>query len=341
MRLVGTCWWWRALAGIAAAAVLAGGGALSVATLAAEPGTRVSPLKVTLAGYSPGGASAAVGQAIGKAILAEVPGSVFSYEPGMSGANEIKVSRGETTLGLSSSLLVRAAAAGTAPYATKYGNLRGIAFLHTSDVQFIFDKRSGIRSMRDLLTRPTRLATNTKNSFMELTVRAALQAAGTSYEDIERRGGKVFFTTMRAALEQMRNRQVNVIGMATLSPTALLIEASNTPDLGIFTLDDETIRKTNELVGSRTVVIPKDTYPFQTADLKSAGMDNILITRAELPERTAYIITKALYNHLEAMHEVSVVLKKQMTRQNMADVGRGVTLHPGAERFYREVGVLK
>lgn len=325
--------------GMSAAFLIAGGPWGAAAFASAQQG-KVGPLKVTLAGYSPGGASAAVGQAIGKAIVATVPGTVFSYEPGLSGANEIKVSRGETTIGLSSSILVRAAAAGEAPYREKYENLRAIAFLHTSDVQFIVDRRSGITSLSDVLSRPVRIATNTKNSFMEITVRAALQAMGASYEDIERRGGKVFFTTINAALDQMRNRQVDVIMMATLSPTTLFIDASTTLDLAIFALDDELIRRTNDLIGSRAVVIAKETYPFQAADLKSVGMDNILITRAELPDDVAYAIAEALYDNLEAMQGAAVVLK-QMTRQNMADVGRGVRLHPGAERFYRGAGVLK
>lgn len=71
----------------------------------AQPTTGVKkapkPLKITVAGYSVGGASAVVGETIGEAIKRTVPGSAFTYEPGQSGANEVTVATGKTELGLS------------------------------------------------------------------------------------------------------------------------------------------------------------------------------------------------------------------------------------------------
>lgn len=302
--------------------------------------SKTGSLKLTLAGYSSGGASAAVGEAIGGAIGRSVPGTVFNYEPGQSGANEIKVSHGETQLGLSSSLLVDAATNGRDPYKERYTNLRALAFLHTSDMQFLIDKKSGLQSVEDFKVKPVRLATNTKNSFMELLVRESLKSYGITYEDIEKRGGKVYFTNINTALEQMRNRQLDTITMGTLTPTTLFIDVATTLDLGLLPMSKEAIEKTNQAIGSRTIKIPKGAYPFLKEDMDSTGIDNILIVSTDMPDDTAYAITKALYDNMDYLYKVSDTLK-QLTKENMASVGRGVILHPGAEKFYKEIGLLK
>lgn len=298
-------------------------------------------LRITLAGYSAGGSSSAIGEAIGGAINRSIPGTVFNYEPGQSGGNEIKVSQGDTELGLSSSLMVDAASKGNDPYKKQYRNLRAIAFLHTSDVQIIVDKRSGITSIEDFKTKPVRISVDTKNSFMEIAVRAVLNAYGITYEDIEKRGGKVIFSSSTQALEQMRNRQLDARVNASPTPSSLFVDAATTMDLESMPISQEVIEKVNQQIGTRTVVIPKNAYPFLKADQQTVGIDNILIASTEMSEDRAYAITKALYENLDYLGTASSTLKKQMTKDSIAVVGRDVSLHTGSEKFYKEIGLIK
>lgn len=298
-------------------------------------------LRITLAGYSAGGSSSAIGEAIGGAINRNIPGTVFNYEPGQSGANEIKVSQGDTQLGLSSSLMVDAASKGNDPYKKEYKNLRAIAFLHTSDVQVIVDRRSGIRSIEDFKTKPVRISVDTKNSFMEIAVRAVLNAYGITYEDIEQRGGKVNFSSSTQALEQMRNRQLDARVNASPTPSSLFVDAATTMDLDSLPISEEVIEKVNKQIGTRTVTIPKKAYPFLKDDQQTVGIDNILIASTEMPDERAYAITKALYDNLDYLGTASSTLKKQMTKDSVAVVGRDVSLHSGSEKFYKDIGLLK
>lgn len=81
---------WRASA-MAATVVLGAGVALAFAAPA---------LKITLAGGSVGGAWSTMGTAIGETIRRETPGSSFTYEPGVDGANVQLVSIGKVQLGI-------------------------------------------------------------------------------------------------------------------------------------------------------------------------------------------------------------------------------------------------
>ena len=105
-------------------------------------------------------------------------------------------------------------------------------------------------------------------------------------------------------------------------------------------MSKEAIDKVNQAIGTRSVTIPKSTYPFLKEDQQSVGIDNILIASSEMSNDTAYAIAKALYDNLSYMYTASATLK-QMTKANMVLVGKGVQLHPGAEKFYREVGLIK
>ena len=108
------------------------------------------PLKVTMAGYSVGGASAVVGESIGQAIKRTIPGSAFTYEPGRSGANEVTVATGKTELGLSHVWTTKAAMNGKEFYKQKFPNLRVITYLHETAVCMLFRKDAGIKSLEEI-----------------------------------------------------------------------------------------------------------------------------------------------------------------------------------------------
>ena len=296
-------------------------------------------LKITLAGYSAGGVSNAMGQAVGAAIVKDNPGAVFSYEPGQGGANEIKVSRGETELGLSSSILMGPALNGEEPFKQKLPNLRALSFLHTNDMIMIIDGRSGLQSVEDLKTKQVRIGTHQKNSFMELGTRKFLAAYGITYEDIEKRGGKVFFGPFSRLIDQMRDRKIDAFVEPIPTPTSILIDASATIKLIVPPIAESIVKSEIEKFGFQPIVIKKETYPFMMKDLNTYGVDNILIASAEMPEDTAYSIVKSMYDHLDDLRKVGYM--RQLTPEKMAMVGAGIPLHPGAQKFYKEIGVLK
>ena len=86
-------------------------------------------------------------------------------------------------------------------------------------------------------------------------------------------------------------------------------------------------------------MIPAGTYTGQDADVPTAAVGNILVTSEAVSEETAYQMTKLIFanlDRLKAAHSAASAI----ALENAVD-GLPIPLHPGAERYYREVGLIK
>jgi len=300
------------------------------------------PLKITMSGYSVGGASAVVGESIGNALKQAVPGSAFTYEPGQSGANEVTVATGKTELGLSHVWTTKAAIEGKEFYKQAYPNLRVIAYLHDTYATWVLRKDAGISSIEQIKEKkfPFAAGVNTKNSVMEALPRYGFEAYGMSYDDVEKWGGKIHFLASNPTFDLIRNKRAHAFLGSITPPYAALNELATTVDLVWLPMSDEAIQYVaRKMGGGKKVFVPKEWYPkFMASDVPTVGVPNVLITRAEAPEEEIYWITKAIYDNLASLHKASVQLLP-MTKETIAREIGDLPLHPGAEKYYREAGV--
>ncbi|MGI9521416.1 MAG: TAXI family TRAP transporter solute-binding subunit [Hyphomicrobiaceae bacterium] len=83
--------------------------------------------------------------------------------------------------------------------------------------------------------------------------------------------------------------------------------------------------------------LPANTYADQPNAVKSYRLGNVLLIRADVPEEIVYQATKAVMENLKFMGGVHPAWKK-VTKDGMLN-GFTIPMHPGAMRYYREVGV--
>ena len=86
-------------------------------------------------------------------------------------------------------------------------------------------------------------------------------------------------------------------------------------------------------------MIPANTYRGQTTDVPAAAVQNFLVTQRRRQRRDVYGMTKALWTNLDqlvAAHSAA----KAIDLKHALD-GMPVPLHPGAEKYYKEVGLIK
>ncbi|WP_172331087.1 TAXI family TRAP transporter solute-binding subunit [Mangrovicoccus sp. HB161399] len=79
------------------------------------------------------------------------------------------------------------------------------------------------------------------------------------------------------------------------------------------------------------------TYPGLDHDVTTIAQPNFLATTAELPEENVYLITKAIYENLPFLQAIHPATKAMALEQAIA--GLPLPLHPGAAKYYQEVGV--
>lgn len=109
-------------------------------------------------------------------------------------------------------------------------------------------------------------------------------------------------------------------------------------DLVLLSFSDEQLAEINSRypLWSR-YVIPADTYPNQPRDIQSIAHPTMLAVRADVPDEAVYQITRAIFENLAALHEIHKATREVTLERTL--IGLGAPLHPGALRYYREVGL--
>jgi len=85
--------------------------------------------------------------------------------------------------------------------------------------------------------------------------------------------------------------------------------------------------------------IPKETYRGMTEDIRTIAVPALLICDGKLSEELVYKMTKSLYENIDVVRAMHVRAKNIQIKSALDGVG--IPLHPGAERYYKEVGILK
>ena len=84
-------------------------------------------------------------------------------------------------------------------------------------------------------------------------------------------------------------------------------------------------------------VIKADTYPGQKKDINTISQPNFLAVHPDVSEETVYLITKTIYENLDFLGNIHKATKVMNIKKAIS--GLPVPLHPGAARYYQEVGI--
>lgn len=297
--------------------------------------------KITLAGGSAGGLWSSIGEGIGETIKRTFPGTTFTYQPGQDGANIITVSSGQANFGLISSPAAIWALEGSEPYNKKFDDIRAVAYLQAMPYNFLVSEKSGINSIEQIVEEklPFVTAVNTKDGPLEITNRVVFEAYGTSYEEIEKNGGSIQFIAPTKVNDQIKDGKMQGATSPQPTPTSSILELSTTEPVKLLSLNDKAIKLLEEKVGAYPYTIPKETYDFLTEDVQTAAIDLILFTSLNVPDETVYNVIKSIHENLDYLYTANKSFAG-VTDETIANVN-GVPLHPGAEKYYKEVGILK
>ena len=208
----------------------------------------------------------------------------------------------------------------------------GIAAIYPNYIQIVARADAGIKTLADL--KGKKISVGAPKSGTELNARAILAAAGLSYKDFS----KVEYLPFGESVELMKNRQLDVTLQSAGLGVSALRDLATSVDIMVVPIPPDIIKKTND-PAYLVATIPANTYRGQTADVPSAAVQNFLVTHDGVSNDTVYAMTKALWTNLDqltAAHSAAkaIDLKKALE-------GMPVPVHPGAEKYYKEAGVIK
>ena len=273
----------------------------------------------------------ALSQIYGKAIP-DAKTSVQATKASAENLNLLQAARGEVAISLGDSLSDAWKGNEEAGFKTPLKKLRTIAALYPNYIQIVASADSGIKSLEDM--RGKRISVGAPKSGTELNSREILKAAGMSYADL----GKVDYLSYADSVELLKNRQIDATMISSGLGVAALRDLATSQKVIFVTIPASIVEKITDSA-FQAGVIPANTYDGQTADVPTIAVQNFLVTHDGVSAETVYIMTKSMFDNLDQMiaaHSAAKAIKKETAAKSPP-----APLHAGAEKYYREVGLLK
>ncbi|MBN0977234.1 TAXI family TRAP transporter solute-binding subunit [Pseudomonas sp. SDM007_2] len=257
--------------------------------------------------------------------------SVQATKASVENLNLLQAGRGELAFALGDSVADAWNGVEDAGFKAPLKKLRAIAGTYPNYIQIVASKESGITTLADLKNK--RISVGAPKSGTELNARAIFKAAGLSYEDM----GKVEFLPYAESVELIKNRQLDAtLQSSGLGMAAIRDLAATLPITFVAIPADITAKIDNAAyLGS---VIPAGTYDGQDSDVPTVAITNILVSHDGVSDDVAYQMTKLMFDNLDRLGNAHSAAKD--IKLEGAAKGLPIPLHPGAERFYKEVGAL-
>ncbi|MDQ6433331.1 TAXI family TRAP transporter solute-binding subunit [Mesorhizobium sp. LHD-90] len=245
--------------------------------------------------------------------------------------NLLQQGKGEIAFALGDSVALAWEGNTEAGYPGKLDKLRGIAAIYPNYIQIVASQESGIKSLADLKGKS--LSVGAPASGTELNARAIFAAAGMKYEDL----GKVEYLPFAESVELIKNRQLDATLQSAGLGVASIRDLATSLPINVVAVPADAVAK----IGSPylSVTIPAGTYEGQAEDVNTAAVGNFLITHSDVSDETAYQMTKLLFESLPQLVAAHAAAKAIDPKKALD--GMPVPLHPGAERYYKEAGLLK
>lgn len=275
-------------------------------------------------------------------ILAEHPEygvTVSVQSTGGFEENMNRVARQQIALGWIAGPEAGMAVAGTGDFAGKadeYKHLRGILCIPYGGMQAVTLASKDIHTFKDLQGKSI-----------------AIGAAGSSgakffwpiilkEHSITSKNAKLVVMGANQASDALKDGSLDVRTALSMPPLASVTDLAMSKPIRLVSMDPAVVENImKQIPGTYPVKIPKDVYPNQDnkEEVLTLGFAAILATHDGVDDETVYNITKAFWENLGKFGELNVEAKKW--NFNDALKGQSIPLAKGAEKYYREKGILK
>ena len=283
-----------------------------------------------------GGSWIPLAAATAEVVRSAYPELAIDVEPGGTLVNMEKIMQDKAHLGWTMSTAMAEARARKGRWSAKpVDKIRYVASYFPNVWQMATPADSGIRTVADLkgkaVALPTRAAASLDYGWLPL-----LQAYGLSVDQL----GTKSYGSISENTELLKNRQAVAMGWLTASPASFMLDLVSSQKMRLIPVSEEAIKQVIAMnSGFSRYVIRKGTYTGIDEDVVTIQASTSLIVGASVSPDVVYKITKGVVENNAKFASVSSAMKA-VTPADMAQ-HYGIPLHPGAERYYREAGLLK
>ena len=268
-----------------------------------------------------------------------VPGLVAMAQSTNASAHNVNaIQAGQMEAGLSGAATLHFAYHGKEKFeGNQKPDLRVIANLFPEDLHLVLPKGASLNGLEDL--KGKRVGIAQAGSGTQIAVELILGGFGVNRGNID----EAELNNAQSA-ERIADGQLDAYFYAAGTPVAAMIQLDSTKGMELYSFSDAEVKKANEIVSYYIPsTIPAGTYPGVNYDVNTVAVSGIFVTNANQDEDLIYEITKALWSNtarklLDNGHAKGKVITVDTALDGIE--GIGVPLHPGAERYYKEIGKL-
>lgn len=291
--------------------------------------------RLTLATGGTSGVYFPLGGAIAQTLGSKSNGklAVTSQATGASGENMRLVEAGEVDFAIVQNDVADAAFNGTEPFKNKLGNVRALGRLYPEYLHVVASKDSGIKNLEDF--KGKKISVGARGSGNEVNCRQIFDFYGLDYKNLQ-----PIFLPYSETADQFKDRNLDGFVFTIGTPNPAIQDITTTQDVTFVPLTgkkvDEVISKFPFLVKDN---IPAGTYKGQDNAVPTLSVQAILVANKDMPDDVAYELAKLLYENTDSIAKAHN--KGNEIKVENATDGVTIPLHPGAEKYLKEKGVLK
>jgi TRAP transporter TAXI family solute receptor len=300
-----------------------------------DPGLYASDVRLAIGTASTGGTWYPLGGGVANMINKYVKGYYAAAHPSGASIENIRaIVKKQDGLSLSMPDTAFQAYHGLEAFA---GNpavkLRGLMATYPIDIQFFTLASSPVKTIKDL--KGKKVAVGPPGSGTEAMARYVLKVYGLTYDDINEQ-----FLSHTETTEAIKDGNIDV-GIVTLgTPAPALMDLSTQRDVLFLNIEPSVAEKINkDFPAYYPRTIPAGTYKGQNQPHHTLAWMGLFVVNQDMSDKLVYDILSAVFMHKEELDKIHVQFKK-ITLEN-AVKGMSIPWHTGAEKFFKEKGVMK
>jgi uncharacterized protein len=212
-------------------------------------------------------------------------------------------------------------------------NLRALGALYPEQVQLVTLASANVKSFKDLKGKT--VSSGSRGSGQWQLLGDLLEAHGMTRRDI---GDDP--SSFAQSVDKIKDGNLTASLITAGAPTSSITDLASARDIRVVPLSGaeiDALRKKQPYYAM--VQLPANTYKGQTAPVDTLAVLAIWSAHTDLSDQIAYEVTKALYENTEALGQVHPKGKEIALKTALQSVS--IPLHPGAEKYYREKGLIK
>ncbi|MBI4610747.1 MAG: TAXI family TRAP transporter solute-binding subunit [Candidatus Rokubacteria bacterium] len=254
--------------------------------------------------------------------------------------NVAKVGKGEAQIAFALTPSPEEGYHGRGTFKEAYKNVRLVAsnLGRTVTIALFVLKDSPIKTLADL--KGKRIVPGDRGWGTTVLAEAVMAAAGMAPEKFKAEGGSISYTSIADRSKALQDRNLDAIFIPAQVAYPDLMVVQQAIGLRAIPLSADVVERTTSMVpGAVKGKVPKGLYGVVAEEFPSPGFLQQLIVDANLSDELVYRLTKLWWQRIREIGEIAPTFDQADVK--LAMEGATIPFHPGALRYYKEIGIAR